>query len=447
MGNKWPLIKLEDCMDAIIDYRGKTPRKISAGVPLITAKIVKDGKILPVGEYISEEDYDAWMRRGMPKKGDVLLTTEAPLGEIAQLDGRKIALAQRVITLRGKEGFLDNRFLKYLMLSNCVQRQLIARATGTTVLGIKQSELRKIELPIPEINEQRAIAYILGSIDDKIELNCKMNETLEAMAQSLFKSWFVDFDPVIDNALAAGKPIPNELKGRAEQRKTLGKKRKSLPKEIQKLFPVEFVKTDEMRWVPKGWSCGYIRDIADNPRRGVKAKDISVGIPYIGLQDMPQKCISLSSWGRSEDIESGKYSFKRGEILFGKLRPYFHKVGIAPKDGVCSTDILVVVPKNHEWFSVVLGHITSVEFIEYVTGASTGTRMPRTNWQDMGKYRIVLPPRPLADFASSNLRDSVNRILFNIDETRELTKIRDTLLPKLISGDLQISEEKIMEKI
>jgi very-short-patch-repair endonuclease/restriction endonuclease S subunit len=183
-------------MAAIIDYRGKTPPKTTSGVPLITAKIIKGGRIEKPEEFIDPAYYDEWMRRGIPKAGDVVLTTEAPLGEVAQLDGSKVALSQRVITLRGRKGVFDNTFLKFLLQSKGVQGQLHGRSTGTTVHGIRQSELRKVLLPVPPFAEQRAIAHILGTLDDKIELNRRMNETLEAMARALFKSWFVDFDPV-----------------------------------------------------------------------------------------------------------------------------------------------------------------------------------------------------------------------------------------------------------
>jgi type I restriction enzyme, S subunit len=120
----WKQLPLEDCMAAIIDYRGVTPKKTTFGVPLITAKIVKGGRILDVEEYIASEVYDDWMRRGLPQSGDIVMTTEAPLGEIAQLDGRKVALAQRLITLRGKPDMLDNTYLKFLMQSEFVQHQL-----------------------------------------------------------------------------------------------------------------------------------------------------------------------------------------------------------------------------------------------------------------------------------------------------------------------------------
>lgn len=135
---EWSVHNLEDCMEAIIDYRGKTPEKTQSGIPLITAKVVKGGRIEPTDEYIAAEDYDSWMRRGLPKAGDVVMTTEAPLGEIAQLGPEQVALAQRLITLRGKQDLLDNTFLKFLMQSDDVQAQLHARASGTTVLGINR---------------------------------------------------------------------------------------------------------------------------------------------------------------------------------------------------------------------------------------------------------------------------------------------------------------------
>ena len=138
-------------MAAIIDYSGKSPQKTTFGIPLVTAKIIKAGRIEQPKEFIAEVDYEQWMRRGIPQKGDVVMTTEAPLGEVAQLDGKKIALAQRVITLRGKADILDNTFLKFLLQWGPIQEQLRARSTGTTVFGIRQSELRKIKLTFPPL--------------------------------------------------------------------------------------------------------------------------------------------------------------------------------------------------------------------------------------------------------------------------------------------------------
>ncbi|MGC1377836.1 MAG: restriction endonuclease subunit S [Anaerolineales bacterium] len=419
--NSWKLLPLENCMEAIIDYRGKTPRKSSFGIPLITAKIVKGGRILEPNEFIPVEDYDDRMQRGIPKAGDIVVTTEAPLGEVGQLDGRKLSVGQRLITLRGKDGLLDNTFLKFLLMSEFVQNQIQARGTGTTVIGIKQKELRKISLPLPPIDEQRAIARILGALDDKIELNRRMNRTLEEMARALFKAWFVDFDPVA---------------AKAEGRLPFG-----MRAETAALFPAEFEETasEDFPVIPKGWAQGTFGDIAENIRRGISPKNIAPDMPYIGLEHMPRKDIALSEWGWAGDVTSNKFEFKKGEILFGKLRPYFHKVGVASVDGVCSTDVLVVSPKSPEYFGLLLGHVSSVDFVNFVDAASEGTKMPRTNWETMARFPIAIPGEKLSEAFTRTITPMIGRIHANISESRTLAAIRDALLPKLLSGEVRVN--------
>ncbi|EFN9590802.1 restriction endonuclease subunit S, partial [Escherichia coli] len=174
-----------------------------------------------------------------------------------------VALAQRVITLRGKKGILENDYLLYLLQSSFVQNQLDGRASGSTVTGIKQSELREIILRLPPVSLQKSISHQLKCLDKKIDLNNKINKTLEQMSQTLFKSWFVDFDPVIDNALDAGNPIPEALQSRAELRQKVRNSTdfKPLPAEIRSLFPSEFEET-ELGWVPKGWHYKNAEEIA-----------------------------------------------------------------------------------------------------------------------------------------------------------------------------------------
>lgn len=307
MGNKMQEYRLEDCMDAIIDYRGKTPKKTNSGIPLITAKIIKNGRIQSITEYIAEDDYESWMRRGTPKPGDIVLTTEAPLGEVAQLDDRKIALAQRVITLRGKENLLDNDYLKYLLLSRYVQHQLDGRGTGTTVKGIKQSELREVILKFPDITIQKRIAHILKTLDNKIELNRQTNQTLELMAQTSFKSWFVDFDPVFDNLLAnvdfklenLACDFPAELLKNAKKRldalqEIALQKNCDLhallaesKNKIHSHFPNEFEFNEQLGWIPKGWKVSPLAEITTELRRGISPKYLEEG----GIQVINQKCI------------------------------------------------------------------------------------------------------------------------------------------------------------
>jgi type I restriction enzyme S subunit len=245
-----------------------------------------------------------------------------------------------------------------------------------------------------------------------------MNETLEAIARALFKSWFVDFAPV---------------RAKAEGRDP------GLPKHLADLFPDSF-EDSELGEIPRGWKVGTLAEVAEHPRRSVQPNQIEAETPYIALEHMPKRCIALSDWGTAEGLESNKFEFRRGEILFGKLRPYFHKVGVAPVDGVCSTDIVVIAPRSEGWLGLVLGHVSSDAFVEYTNAGSTGTKMPRSSWGDMARYAIVIPSERVAVAFTDQLCPSFDRILLAIHESRTLAALRDTLLPKLISGELRVKD-------
>ena len=203
-------ITIEEATERIIDYRGKTPPKTGAGVRLITAKVIKSGRILDEPkEFIAADYYDAWMRRGLPKRLDVLITTEAPLGEVAILrDSEKIALAQRVVLLRARPATIDPVFLFYALQSAFAQGELVARATGTTVAGIKQRELRQVRVPVFPLPLQRRIASILSGYDDLIENNLRRIKILEEMARAIYREWFVEFRfPEHESFLRVASPI------------------------------------------------------------------------------------------------------------------------------------------------------------------------------------------------------------------------------------------------
>lgn len=174
--NKKPIISLAD----YVDYRGKTPQKTEGGVFLVTAKNIKQGYIDYENsqEYIDSNDYNEVMRRGKPQIGDVLITTEAPLGNVASIDREDIALAQRVIKYRGKENILNSYFLKQLFLSPKFQTEIGSKATGGTVQGIKGSVLHQISIYVTNFDEQSKIAYFLSSVDKKITLLNKQYELL-----------------------------------------------------------------------------------------------------------------------------------------------------------------------------------------------------------------------------------------------------------------------------
>lgn len=303
----------------------------------------------------------------------------------------------------------DPRYLYYYLTAKPFTAYLsqIADSHTSAYPAINPDVIETAELLLPSPAEQQAIAHILGTLDDKIELNRRMNQTLEAMAQALFKSWFVDFEPFRDQGM---------------QDSPLGE-------------------------IPVGWKVGILGDIAENPRRGIQPDRITTNTPYIALEHVPRRCIALAEWGQADEVASNKFEFARGEILFGKLRPYFHKVGVAPVNGVCSTDILVITTKKPGWFGLVLGHISSVEFVSHTDAASSGTKMPRTNWHDMARYRVVLPPEHVAEAFTERVRPLIDRITANIYESHTLAAIRDALLPKLLAGEILIkAAEKFVEK-
>jgi type I restriction enzyme S subunit len=367
---------------------------------------------------ISQEDFDAINKRSKVDRWDVLISMIGTVGEPC-LIREDPHFAIKNIGLFKSKGEVEGKWLYYYLRTADAQQLVHEQARGTTQQYIPLGALREFPIPVPgNPEEMRAIAHILGTLDDKIELNRRMNETREAMARALFKSWFVDFDPV---------------RAKVEGRDP------GLPQPLADLFPDSF-EDSQLGEIPRGWEVGKLGDVADHPRRGVQPDSIKPDVPYIALEHMPKRCIALSDWGFAEGLESNKFAFKKGEILFGKLRPYFHKVGVAPVDGVCSTDIVVLAPQEPQWFAFVLGLVSSDEFVEHTNTGSTGTKMPRTSWSEMARYQLVLPPKAVAEAFTTLVRPSIERMIAGIHESRTLATLREALLPKLVSGQLRVAQ-------
>jgi len=196
--SEYPFLPLEDLIVDIIDRRGVTPRKLgsdfaSEGYRVISARTIRNRTVDLTADderYVSEEIYRRWMKTPL-RAGDVLITSEAPLGEPAYVqEAHPWVVGQRLFAIRTDPSKLIGRFLFYAVQSYSVREDLLSRATGTTVLGIRQSELRRVRIPVPSLADQEAIVDILGTLDDKIELNRRMGETLDRMAEALFCEWF-----------------------------------------------------------------------------------------------------------------------------------------------------------------------------------------------------------------------------------------------------------------
>lgn len=375
---------LENLLDKLIDYRGKTPKKTLSGVPLVTAKIVKNGTINGYTEYIAEEDYDKWMVRGFPKVGDVILTTEAPLGEVALLKEEKVALAQRIVCLRGKDNVLDNTYLKYYLQSGKGQKSLSARESGTTVTGIKQAELRRVDIEYPAYDDQRRIASILSSLDRKIELNNKINADLEEMAQAIFKNWLSECsDDVTIGELSLN--ITNYEKTDAEE--------------------VVLINSSDV-------TEGYFDHHNYSPNKNLKGHF--------------------------------KKRFQKGDILYSQVRPrnrHWAYCNFDANDYLASTQLMVI--RNNPSL------ITSILLYQYIisdnvwkeftlkTETRSGT-FPQGNYEDLSQIRV--PYNSDVEGISNQLETLYAKMFMLEKENSRLSTLRDTLLPRLMSGELEVPE-------
>ena len=290
-------------------------------------------------------------------------------------------------------GIVDPKYLFFFLSLPSSAAWLEKHAVGSTMLNLNTSILGAIEIPLPPLSEQRRIVGILSAYDDLIENNRKRIALLEESARSLYKEWFV------------------RLRFPGHER-----------------VPVE-------GGVPKGWKrttvgalCSSIRDAA-NPKR------IEEGTPYIGLEHMPRRSITLSEWSTADDVTSGKLRFREGEILFGKIRPYFHKVGIALVDGVASSDAIVIRPNAEELLPFVLLAVSSDAFVAATAqGMREGSKMPRADWKQMQEFPLPLPPQSMLEAFNALVTPVLRQCRVLALQSRTLAAARDALLPKLMKG-------------
>lgn len=356
---------------------------------------------------------------------DLIFTAAGSIGQVGLIP-KTSRYAKYIISNKQLRARLDTSkicplFAFYWFSGPEMVRTIQRRNTGSTIPLINLSVLKSLPLPVPPLAEQRAIAEYLSALDDRITLLRETNSTLEAIAQALFKSWFIDFDPV-----------------RAKQE---GHAPEGMDEATAALFPDVF-EDSEFGLVPKGWRVGTLGSIARTAKRQLQASELHADVHYVGLEHIPRKSLSLNTWGRAEGLESAKSAFAEDDILFGKLRPYFHKVVIAPFAGVCSTDILVCQPTSPAYWGVAAMHLYSVQLIDYADRLSNGAKMPRVNWKDLAAYPVCVPSIEIASRYNEALEPIIARMKANIHQAQTLATLRDTLLPRLISGRLRLSEDE-----
>lgn len=258
--------------------------------------------------------------------------------------------------------------------------------SGAAQPMLNRNYIKQIEIILPSRPEQEAIAELLGALDDKIATN----ERIALTADGLLRAQYRELS--LTSPMTSIETFGAHVREHVSPEKTLGTE------------------------------------------------------PYIGLEHIPRRSMWLDDWGTADEVSSTKSAFRAGDILFGKLRPYFHKVAIAQIEGICSTDIIVAraeTPELRPWLLMVM---SSDEIIAFATARSDGTRMPRTMWSDLTSFSAPWPGREVAVEFGRSVAPLIERVQSGLAENRALATLRDTLLPKLVSGELKVRQaEKLVE--
>jgi type I restriction enzyme S subunit len=385
----------------IYDGPHATPKESDEGPIFLGIKNVTPEGRLDFSEirHVSEQEFPKWTRRVMPQKDDVVFSYEATLHRYALIsDGFHGCLGRRMALVRPNQDKIVPRFLHYYFMSPEWKAVIEANIiSGATVDRIPIKRFPDFEMSVPALGEQKAIAFILSAYDDLIENNRRRIQLLEEAARLLYKEWFVHLR-----------------------------------------FPGH-EHTKIVDGVPEGWKRKPLSSLCSTVKDTVHPCNLSPETPYIGLEHIPRRAITLACWGYAADVDSTKYRFARGDILFGKIRPYFHKVGFALVDGITSSDAIVIRPKDTLNYEYVLCLLASDYFVALASQTvREGSKMPRADWKYLMTSEFLVAPKHLLELFHTVLAPTCGQLRTLALENMNLAKARDLLLPKLMNGEIAV---------
>lgn len=404
---------------------------------------LKRGYDLPKGKrsvgvipIVSSSGISDFHSEAMVKGPGVVTGRYGTIGEVFYIDGDFWPLNTTLYVCDFKGS--DPRFISYFLRTLDFQ----AYSDKGAVPGVNRNHLHTAKIRIPALPVQKAIARVLDALDSKIDLNCRINQTLEAMAQAIFKSWFVDFDPV-KSKIAAIEQGEDPL--RAAMRAISGKTDAELdqmPREhhdqlaiTAALFP-DAMEESEFGEIPKGWN---IKSVADVARYAVGKTDVSSLTleTYISTENMIE---NRGGIGRASSLPvvSTVPSFKKGQVLISNIRPYFKKIWMARFDGGRSNDVLCFEAKDKDCQEFIYNLLYQDVFFEFMMRTSRGAKMPRGDKDAIAGWKFPCASPELRRAFSERVRPFYSHIENLNLESRQISALRDTLLPKLLCGELTV---------
>jgi type I restriction enzyme S subunit len=419
-----------------IDNRGKTPPLSPTGYPLIEVKHIQEDRLYPVFEdikYVNQDTWDTWFRAHL-EPGDILFSTVGSIARSCMVpEEPKFCIAQNILGFRVNRAKSDPRFLYYAINDAFFQQEVHGRTIETVQKSIKVQDLKTCRIPLPPLAEQKAIAAVLGALDDKIELNRRMNATLEAMARTLFQSWFVDFDPV--------------------RAKRNGQMPVGMDAATAALFPDAFVDSP-LGMIPQGWRVHPVGNIVEcvggstpstsepkywegGTHHWTTPKDFS-SLQAPVLLDTDRK---ITEAGISK-ISSGLLS--AGTLLLSSRAPIGY---------LAIADMPIAI--NQGFIGLKCNDIASNYFMlnwcksnmAEIESRATGTTFAEISKQNFRPIPVVLPSNCIMVAFTSKVAQLYEQITANLKQSRTLATLRDTLLPKLLSGELRVSDVASIEGI
>lgn len=456
-------VSFSGLLSAVIDNRGKTCPTADSGIPLIATNCIRNDLLYPTYEkarFVSPQTYATWFR-GHPRPGDILFVNKATPGRVCLVpDPVDFCIAQDMVAVRADPNKIYPRYLFAVLRSPIVQERIARMHVGTLIPHFKKTDFDKLLLPVPGRDEQRFIGDIYFELSAKIDLNRRMSETLEAMARALFQSWFVDFEPVRENA----KRKDAKTQGRRENTAASAPLRPgdfAFPPHILDLFPDRLVDS-ELGEIPEGWEVTELSELVDTVKgRSYKSDE---------LVESDTALVTLKSFARGggyrrDGLKSfaGRYKAEQvlspGEVVIACTdvtqaaevigRPAIVRGTAGYRRLVASLDTLIVRPRDSRMSRALLYFLAGTEaFTTHTYAHTSGTTVLHLAKEAVPSFKFARPSTQLVGRFDALAAPALDKIQALDEESATVAALRDTLLPKLISGELRVKDaEKFIGKV